>query len=167
VRYAVEGADYEIDLSAKNATAFCKQLAPRIEHARRAGRAPGRPDHGQTVSVQLTSGPGRNGTAWRSGRTAASRRAWRSNTTRPAGAIHAAGFGAGTAQIAPSALHADTGVARSAADEYVLRDDPRQSFVWDRAFLGAGPVTEDAWTGRSQGICSDLAEYHLRGLACA
>jgi hypothetical protein len=39
VRFAVEGTDYEIDLSAKNATAFRKLLAPYIEHARKAGRA--------------------------------------------------------------------------------------------------------------------------------
>ena len=38
VRFAFEGADYEIDLSAKNAAAFGKQLAPYIEHARKAGR---------------------------------------------------------------------------------------------------------------------------------
>jgi hypothetical protein len=38
VRFAFEGTDYEIDLSAKNAAAFGKQLAPYIEHARKAGR---------------------------------------------------------------------------------------------------------------------------------
>jgi len=41
VRFAFEGADYEIDLSAKNAAAFGKQLAPYIEHARKAGRMSG------------------------------------------------------------------------------------------------------------------------------
>ena len=40
VRFAFEGTDYEIDLNAKNAAAFGKQLASYIEHARRAGRAP-------------------------------------------------------------------------------------------------------------------------------
>jgi hypothetical protein len=40
VRFAFEGTDYEIDLSAKNAAAFGKQLAPYIEHARRAGTGP-------------------------------------------------------------------------------------------------------------------------------
>ena len=39
VRFAFDGTDYEIDLNAKNAAAFGKQLAPYIEHARRAGRA--------------------------------------------------------------------------------------------------------------------------------
>ena len=34
-----DGTDYEIDLNAKNAATFGKQLAPYIEHARRAGRA--------------------------------------------------------------------------------------------------------------------------------
>jgi hypothetical protein len=38
VRFAIGGAEYEIDLSKKNARAFRKQLAPFIEHARRAGR---------------------------------------------------------------------------------------------------------------------------------
>jgi len=40
VRFAFEGTDYEIDLSAKNAAAFGKQLAPYIESARKAGRVP-------------------------------------------------------------------------------------------------------------------------------
>ena len=39
VRFAFEGTDYEIDLNAKNAAAFGKQLASYIEHARRAGRS--------------------------------------------------------------------------------------------------------------------------------
>src|SRR5215472_4092875 len=38
VRFGFGGADYEIDLSTKNATAFRKQLAPFLEHARKAGR---------------------------------------------------------------------------------------------------------------------------------
>ena len=42
VRFAVDGTDYEIDLSAKNAAAFGKLLAPYIEHGRKAGRAPTR-----------------------------------------------------------------------------------------------------------------------------
>jgi hypothetical protein len=39
VRFAFDGTDYEIDLNAKNAAAFNKQLAPYLEHARKAGRA--------------------------------------------------------------------------------------------------------------------------------
>jgi hypothetical protein len=46
VRFGLGGADYEIDLSTKNANAFRRQLAPFIEHARRVGqgqrRRPGR-----------------------------------------------------------------------------------------------------------------------------
>jgi hypothetical protein len=43
VRFAFAGAEYEIDLSAKNATAFRTKLAPFLEHARKAGRRqPGR-----------------------------------------------------------------------------------------------------------------------------
>ena len=39
VRFAFDGTDYEIDLNARNAAAFGKQLAPYLEHARKAGRA--------------------------------------------------------------------------------------------------------------------------------
>jgi hypothetical protein len=39
VRFVFDGTGYEIDLNAKNAAAFGTQLAPYIEHARRAGRA--------------------------------------------------------------------------------------------------------------------------------
>ena len=39
VRFGIDGASYEIDLSAKNARRFRKQLAPFIENARKAGRS--------------------------------------------------------------------------------------------------------------------------------
>jgi hypothetical protein len=39
VRFAFDGTDYEIDLNANNAATSGKQLAPYIEHARRASRA--------------------------------------------------------------------------------------------------------------------------------
>jgi hypothetical protein len=42
VRFAVGGAEYEIDLNKKNAAAFRRKLAPFVEHARRAGRRPRR-----------------------------------------------------------------------------------------------------------------------------
>jgi hypothetical protein len=42
VRFAFGGAEYEIDLSKKNATAFRKKITPFIEHARKAGRGPAR-----------------------------------------------------------------------------------------------------------------------------
>jgi hypothetical protein len=38
VRFGLGSTEYEIDLSKKNATAFRRQLAPFIEHARKAGR---------------------------------------------------------------------------------------------------------------------------------
>jgi hypothetical protein len=38
VRFGVDSAEYEIDLSTKNAAAFRRKLAPFIEHARKAGR---------------------------------------------------------------------------------------------------------------------------------
>ena len=43
MRFAVGGTAYEIDLNKKNARAFRKQLAPFIEHARKAGRRQRRP----------------------------------------------------------------------------------------------------------------------------
>ena len=38
VRFGLGGTDYEIDLSKKNASKFRRQIAPYIEHARKAGR---------------------------------------------------------------------------------------------------------------------------------
>ena len=38
VRFAIDGTGYEIDLRTSHAAAFRKQLAPYVEHARRAGR---------------------------------------------------------------------------------------------------------------------------------
>ena len=55
VRFAFDGTDYEIDLNAKNAAAFGKQLAPYIEHARKAGRAPARRP-GRTAAGRQRSG---------------------------------------------------------------------------------------------------------------
>jgi nucleoid-associated protein Lsr2 len=60
VRFAFQGTDYEIDLNAKNATAFGKQLAPYIEHARKAGRAQSRRP-GRTAAGRQRSGDTR---AW-------------------------------------------------------------------------------------------------------
>jgi hypothetical protein len=37
VRFRLGGPEYEIDLNTKNAEAFRNQLAPYIEHARKAG----------------------------------------------------------------------------------------------------------------------------------
>ena len=69
LRFGLGGMDYEIDLSKKNASRFRRQIAPYIDHARKAGRGqrrrPGRTpssrdrsadirawakDHGITVS---------------------------------------------------------------------------------------------------------------------
>ncbi len=82
VRFAVGGAAYEIDLSKKNAAAFRKQLAPFIEHARKAGRAQpvGPPAPRRAVSAAATSGPGPTSTASRSAAAGGSRRAWWSST---------------------------------------------------------------------------------------
>jgi hypothetical protein len=42
VRFRFGGAEYEIDLSKKNAAAFRKKITPFLEHARKAGRLPAR-----------------------------------------------------------------------------------------------------------------------------
>ena len=55
VRFGLGGTEYEIDLSTKNATAFRRQLAPFIEHARKAGRGQRRRP-GRTVSSRERSG---------------------------------------------------------------------------------------------------------------
>jgi hypothetical protein len=38
VPFGLGGADYEIDLSTKNADAFRRKIAPFVEHARKSGR---------------------------------------------------------------------------------------------------------------------------------
>jgi hypothetical protein len=53
VRFEVGGTQYEIDLNKKNAKAFRKQLAPFVEHARRAGAGQRRP---RTSSSRQRSG---------------------------------------------------------------------------------------------------------------
>ena len=65
VRFSFDGADYEIDLNAKNAAALHKHLAPYTEQARRAGRAPSRRP-GRTaaaVSARVISGSGQRSMA--------------------------------------------------------------------------------------------------------
>jgi hypothetical protein len=79
IRFGLEGAEYEIDLSGKNARAFRKQLAPFIEHARKAPRELGRRP---AASAAATSGPGRRIRASLSATAGGSRRAC-SSSTRP------------------------------------------------------------------------------------
>ena len=55
VRFGIGSAEYEIDLSKKNAAAFRKKLAPFIDHARRAGRGQRR-RAGRTASSRERSG---------------------------------------------------------------------------------------------------------------
>ena len=62
VRFAIGGTAYEIDLNAKNAAAFRRQLAPYIEHARRSGT---RQRPGRTVASRARSADIR---AWAKGR---------------------------------------------------------------------------------------------------
>ena len=45
VRFGVDGADYEIDLSASHAQQLRDALAPYVSAARRAGPGPRRPGH--------------------------------------------------------------------------------------------------------------------------
>jgi nucleoid-associated protein Lsr2 len=55
VRFGLGGSEYEIDLSKKHATAFRRQLAPFIEHARKAGRGERRRP-GRSASSRERSG---------------------------------------------------------------------------------------------------------------
>jgi hypothetical protein len=67
VRFAVDGTGYEIDLSAKNAAAFGKLLAPYIEHAAKPGGHKGAGPGGRhpAGSPRAISGPGRKSMGWR------------------------------------------------------------------------------------------------------
>ncbi|HYB85603.1 MAG TPA: Lsr2 family protein [Streptosporangiaceae bacterium] len=40
LRFGLDGREYEIDLNSTNAAAFRQQIAPYLEHARRAGSRP-------------------------------------------------------------------------------------------------------------------------------
>lgn len=42
VRFGFGGAEYEIDLSKKNAAVVCKKITPFMEHARKAEQGPAR-----------------------------------------------------------------------------------------------------------------------------
>ena len=55
MRFGLGGSEYEIDLSKKNAAAFRRQLAPFIEHARKAGRGQRR-RAGRTAAGRERSG---------------------------------------------------------------------------------------------------------------
>src|SRR5260370_39702169 len=63
VRFRLGGAEYEIDLSKKNAAAFRRKIAPFIEHARKAGRGQRR-RAGRTFAGRERSGGIR---AWEKG----------------------------------------------------------------------------------------------------
>jgi hypothetical protein len=54
LQFSFDGTHYEIDLNKKNARAFRKQVAPFIEHARRAGRGQRR-QSGRTQSGRRRS----------------------------------------------------------------------------------------------------------------
>ena len=67
VRFAVGGIEYEIDLNKKNARAVRRQLAPFIEHARKAGRGqrrrPARPGPGGERAGDIRAWASRQGIA--------------------------------------------------------------------------------------------------------
>ncbi|HYB86704.1 MAG TPA: Lsr2 family protein [Streptosporangiaceae bacterium] len=56
VRFGLDGTDYEIDLSTKNANAFRRKLAPFIDHARRTGRGPRRRPGRSAASRERSGG---------------------------------------------------------------------------------------------------------------
>ncbi len=55
LRFGLGGSEYEIDLNKKNAKRFRKQLAPFIEHARKAGRGQRRRSAGTSSSRARSS----------------------------------------------------------------------------------------------------------------
>jgi hypothetical protein len=55
VRFGLDGAEYEIDLSTSNATAFRERLAPFTQSARKAGRGP-RSRSGRSAADRERSG---------------------------------------------------------------------------------------------------------------
>ena len=85
VRFGLDGTAFEIDLSSKNARAFRKQLAPFIEHARKAVRGAARRATRTPAcrNAAATSGRGRRTTASRSATAAGSRPVSSSSTTPP------------------------------------------------------------------------------------
>jgi nucleoid-associated protein Lsr2 len=56
VRFGLDGADYEIDLSTRNANAFRRKVAPFIDHARKAGREPRRRPGRSAASRERSGG---------------------------------------------------------------------------------------------------------------
>jgi len=87
IRFAFEGTGYEIDLNAKNAAKFSKQLAPYVEHARRAGRAQSHRPRRTAANRQRSGDIGAKAKEYG---LAVSERgrippAWWNSTTRPAG----------------------------------------------------------------------------------
>jgi hypothetical protein len=56
VRFGLGGAEYEIDLNTSNASAFRQQLAPYIEHARKAGRTQRRQSARTSASRERSEG---------------------------------------------------------------------------------------------------------------
>jgi hypothetical protein len=86
VRFGLDGAEYEIDLSKKNAAAFRRRsLCSSTTRARPGGdRAAGPGAPRQAVSAAVISGRGRKGRASRSVTAGASPRALPSSTKPPA-----------------------------------------------------------------------------------
>ena len=85
MRFGLGAAEYEIDLSAANAGRFREQLAPFVEHARKAGREQ-RAWSGRTVSARRSSAevrPGPGSTGSRSANAGGSRLASPGSTRQP------------------------------------------------------------------------------------
>jgi len=63
IRFALDGAGYEIDLSGQHAAAFRDQLAPFIRHARPDSPAPARPRASRQRSTSIRAWASQNGIA--------------------------------------------------------------------------------------------------------
>src|SRR4029453_5564288 len=73
VSFALDGAEYEIDLSSKNATGLREALAPWVSHAQRLGGGVTRPPKVTVRRVRAIFGPGHWHMATMSAAVAASR----------------------------------------------------------------------------------------------
>jgi hypothetical protein len=128
LRFGLGGAEYEIDLSKKNASRFRRQIAPYIEHARKAGRGQRR------RLVRSSSSRDRSGdirawakaTASLSASAGASRRALSSSTKPPRQARDAGpNHGGPEPIVAPLVPAGDSSSRRCRWEPSVARSMPR------------------------------------------
>ena len=82
VSFALDGAEYEIDLSSKNAAGLRDALAPWVAHARKIGGRRKRATKAASLRAPATSEPGHQPTATMSAAAAESRQMYGRRTRR-------------------------------------------------------------------------------------